>query len=87
MEKDVSKLASNIDSIYDDVPYHIKHYADLPMRFHDLTHDQRSFFDEFLVAGYSQMKSAIKEDSTFLREMAQEMRQLCESILEGDKND
>jgi len=85
MEKDVSKLVNKIDSIYDDVPYHIKHYAELPMRFHDLTHDQRSFFDEFLTAGYIQLRSAVKEDHTILREMAQEMKQVCDTILEDNK--
>lgn len=86
MEKDFSRVMNNLDAIYDDVSYHLKDYAALPAKYHDLTHDQRSFLDEFLVQGLSQFMFALKDEKENMKSIAKEMLDACKSIL-GEKDD
>ncbi len=79
MAKNVSGL--NYERVYDEIPYHLKEGAGLPLTSAGLTNDQVRFFLEFQQAISNTMYEAFEEEKEDVRHLAEEMSVVCNKIL------
>ena len=80
MAKNVSGL--NYESVYDNIPYHVKESVGLPLTSSGLTNDQVRFFLEFQDSISYIMYESLKEEKESIRQLAEEMSTVCNNILE-----
>lgn len=80
MAKNVSGL--NYESVYDNIPYHVKESVGLPLTSSGLTNDQVRFFLEFQDSISHIMYETFKEEKENIRQLAEEMSTVCNQILE-----
>ena len=67
---------------YDALPYHIKEFAGLPMRFFNLSHDFQVLFEALLENEYKTEKELdIEEQLGYIVDIAEEMTQITSAIL------
>lgn len=79
MAKDVSGL--NYETVYNDIPYHIKERVGFPLNSYSLTSDQVRFFIEMHSAMSRIVGESIEEEKENIRQLAQEMSDICNHIL------
>lgn len=79
MAKNVFNL--NYEKIYDEIPYHIKCSANLPLSYNDLSYDQINFLNSFLSSTETVVRKAFDEEVSNMTSLAEEMRLACESLL------
>jgi len=80
MAKNVSGLS--YESVYDNIPYHVKESVGLPLTSSGLTNDQIRFFLEFQDSISHIMYETFKEEKENIRQLAAEMSTVCNQILE-----
>ena len=80
MAKNVSGL--NYESVYDNIPYHVKESVGLPLTSSGLTNDQVRFFLEFQDSMSHIMYESFEEEKESIRQLAEEMSTVCNNILE-----
>lgn len=83
MAKNVSTI--NYESVYDNIPYHLKEKVGLPFTSANLTNDQVRFFVGFQEAISYIMYETFEEEKESIRQLAEEMSTVCNQILEDKK--
>ena len=80
MAKNVPGL--NYESVYDNIPYHVKERVGLPLTSTNLSNDQVRFFLEFQSAISDIIHESFQEERESIRQLAEEMAGVCNQILE-----
>ena len=78
-------MANNVlsyESVYDNIPYHIKERVGFPLVSSSLTNDQVRFFLEFQEAMSHIVYETLEEEKESMRQLAEEMAGVCNQILE-----
>ena len=83
MAKNVSGL--NYETIYDEIPYHIKSSIGLPITSHNLTNDHVRFFMKFQEVISAHVFEALESERENIRVLAEEMSEACDAILKETK--
>ncbi len=78
----MAKNVLNYETVYDNIPYHVKESAGLPLASSGLTNDQVRFFLEFQNSIGHIIYEGFEEDKENIRQLAEEMSTVCNQILE-----
>lgn len=70
-----------MEQCYDEVPYHHKEMAGLPLRYYDLSVEQRFFVDSFYETSYN-----VFTNEPFVREELEHLHTLVNEIEDTAKN-
>ena len=81
----MAKNVLSYESVYDNIPYHIKERVGFPLVSSSLTNDQVRFFLEFQEAISHIMYETFEEEKESIRQLAEEMSTVCNQILEEKK--
>lgn len=78
----MAKNVLSYESVYDNIPYHLKESVGLPLTSSGLTNDQIRFFLEFQNSISHIMYETFEEEKENIRQLAEEMSTVCNQILE-----
>ena len=82
MAKNVSRL--NYETVYDNIPYHVKERGVFPMTSANLSKDQIRFFMEFQSAISGIISETFEEEKESMKQLAEEMAGVCNQILKDN---
>lgn len=73
---------ATIEGRYDAVPYNIKEWAGLPVRYINLSHDQERFVEALLSGEYKTKKELdLEEELGYIVDMANETSEAAEALM------
>lgn len=76
-------LLDTTENRYDALPYHLKDFAGLPMRFYDLPHEMQDIFETLLESEYKTKKQLdIEEELGYIVDITNEASSMAAALVE-----